>query len=169
MRNWDRLVEEHTDTNGDGTAEQSTGYVVGLQVIAQATGSQVYYLLVDDHGSTRMLLDSTGQTVVSAGKAQIYDYDAYGRLLDTSPAPVTNWLFGGDGIYDPASGWTYHLARWRDGHRFTSYGSLEADPTSAANLHKYLYAGVNPVRAWDPSRGEKVTVGGKVTFRMPLT
>ncbi|MDP9174575.1 MAG: hypothetical protein M3O30_12010, partial [Planctomycetota bacterium] len=66
-------------------------------------------------------------------------------------AALTPWLFGGDGLYDPSTGWTYQLARYRNGFWFTqmdSYGGDSADPQS---LHKYLYVGANSVNNWDPS------------------
>jgi hypothetical protein len=41
--------------------------------------------------------------------------------------------------------------------RFVSFDSFEADPSSPASLHKYLYANGNPVMNWDPSG--KTTLG----------
>jgi RHS repeat-associated protein len=80
-----------------------------------------------------------------------YNYDAYGALLNFVGTPKTNWQFGGDGLWDPNSLFTYHLARFRDGGRFISYDSFEADASSPADLHRYLYTSVNPVSAWDPT------------------
>src|SRR5580700_6267524 len=55
----------------------------------------------------------TDTTDSSGNVVQSFDYDAFGDPLDFDPATAdTVWLFGGDGFYDPASGWTYHLARW---------------------------------------------------------
>lgn len=92
--------------------------------------------MTDGHGSTRALVNASGQTV------EQYDYDAFGtmtwgRHIDISTQTITSvtadtaattWLFGGDGFYDPASGFTNHDARWTNGFWLTTadfggYGS----------------------------------------------
>ena len=97
-----------------------------------------------------------GRSPTSAAASwRSYDYDVYGVALNFNPNTAkTNWQFGGDGLWDPNSLFTYHLARFRDGARFVSYDSFEADPATPAALHKYLYAGANPVQAWDASGNE---------------
>src|SRR5439155_9389211 len=60
----------------------------------------------------------------------------------------------GDAEYDSASKLYYHDARWRDGARFISYDSFEADLESPLSLHKYLYAGANPVLMSDSNGNE---------------
>ena len=128
-----KAIEEKTGTS-PSSASISRSYVLGLKVEAQqgATGSTyasdgIVYLLTDGHGSTRALVNGSGQTV------ETYIYDAFGTLLAathtntatgtttsiTADTTETDWLFGGDGLYDPASGWTYQLARWRNGFWFT--------------------------------------------------
>jgi hypothetical protein len=59
-------------------------------------------------------------------------------------------------------GFTYNLARWRDGFRFASadsYGGSINDPLS---FHKYLYAGADPSNRWDPS-GHEFSVDELIT------
>jgi YD repeat-containing protein len=151
-----KAVEERTDANADGQAETvATTYVLGMQVIAQKSGSDLLLLAHDGHGSTRLLLTVEGLI------DQSFDYDAFGRLLSMAASLAkTNWLFGGDGIADKHAGLTYHLARWRDGERFVSSDpgwSYVSDPSSPATLHRYLYCFSDPIGAWDPS-GEKVTL-----------
>jgi RHS repeat-associated protein len=143
-----KAVEERTDANADGQAETvATAYVLGMQVIAQKSGSDLLLLAHDGHGSTRLLLTVEGLI------DQHFDYDAFGKLLNMAASLAkTSWLFGGDGMADKHSGLTYHLARWRDGARFVSRDPLEtAGATDPMVLHKYLYANGNPIRLADPS------------------
>jgi YD repeat-containing protein len=137
----------------------SRSYVFGQKVEGQSDATNgTLYFMTDGHGSTRALID------LGAAVQEREDYDAFGTLLGTLTATSskTTWLFGGDGLWDPATGWTYHLARWRNGFAFTSYDSFEADPTSPATLHKYEYANNNPLIYLDGSGnslvGELLTV-----------
>jgi RHS repeat-associated protein len=140
-----KAIEEKSAANGAPTRS----YVLGNKVEAQSDSTNgTLYFLTDGHGSTRALTNSSGAVV----SGTTYDYDAYGQPLNFMAEDAkTNWLFAGDGVYDAASGWTYHLARWRDGFRFTSFDSFEADPSSPADLHKYAYAGANPTILSDPT------------------
>jgi hypothetical protein len=104
------------------------------------------------HGSTRALLAAAGGAVVER-----YDFDAYGGLLASAGAQsdpaqaLTPWLFAGDGEFDPDSGLTYHLRRWRQGFLFTqpdpSPGTI-GDPESEL---PYPYAIGDPVGNADPT------------------
>jgi YD repeat-containing protein len=162
-----KAIEDKTGTN-PGAATSSRSYVLGLKDEGQSDATNgAQYLVTDGHGSTRALVNGSGVVV------ERYDYDAYGDLLlgqhinpstsvvtaITEATAATSWLFGGDGSY-PATGWTYHLARWTNAFWFTQsdfggYGS-NSDPIS---LHKYLYAGANPINAYDPSGHDFSLVG----------
>ena len=137
-----KAIEERVSTNPNAPA---TSYILSLQVIGQVSSTATYNLLVDGHGSTRALTSTTSSVVEG------YNYDAYGTLLGFVGTPKTNWQFGGDGMWDPNSLFTYHLARFRDGERFISYDTFEADPTTPARLHKYVYCNSNPINGIDPS------------------
>jgi YD repeat-containing protein len=132
-----------------GTPDRS--YVLGLRVQGQSTTTasdtqDVEYLLIDGHGSTRALVDLSGNVTAS------YDCDAFGNALDFDPTTAaTPWLFGGDGLYDASTGWTYHLARWTDGDVFTSLDSITENPGDLANANLYLLDGGNPISNIDPS------------------
>ena len=82
------------------TATPSMTYFLGERVIAQADASgTVTFLLPDGHGSTEQLANSSG-TVTAA-----FQYDAFGTALNFTPAVAgVVFLFGGDAVYDPASG-----------------------------------------------------------------
>jgi YD repeat-containing protein len=161
-----KAIEEKTGTT-PSTATTSRSYVLGSKVEAQSDATNgTLYLLTDGHGSTRALVNASGVTV------ETYAYDAFGTLLaGTHTSPQTNvttavtaataateWLFGGDGLYDPASGWTYHLARWTGGFWFTQADTTSGSTYDPISLHKYLYAGSNPVSADDPSGHDFVEV-----------
>lgn len=130
-----KAIEERVE----GTLDRS--YVLGLRVEGQADSQGMVYFLLDGHGSNRALLDTNGSVQAN------YDYEAFGDAIGfTAASARTTYLFGGDGFYDAATGWTYHLARWRSGFWFTSaddpqFGNV-GDPIT---LHKYLYCAGNPV------------------------
>jgi hypothetical protein len=128
------------------TATPTRSYILGLKVEGQSDAGSTEYLLTDGHGSTRELIDLSGTAGASL------DYDAFGAALDFDAAAAgTPWLYGGDGLYDPATGWTYHLARWRDGFRFTSMDTYPGDGQSPITLHRYLYGNDDPVQGVDPN------------------
>jgi len=153
-----QVLEEKTGATV-AAANLSRSYVLGLEPDAQADTHGTMRFVSDGHGSDRGLVNSTGKLV------ERYDFDGFG--LDVSLAHIdpstsaitaitsaTAWtiqLFGGDAEYDPASGFYYHDARWRDGFNFISYDSFEADPSSPADLHKYLYGCSNPIYYTDPT------------------
>ena len=143
--------EQALEERVNGTLDRA--YILGVRVEGQEDAQGVVYLLRDGHGSTRQLADDQGRVITNlAGNPLLYSYDAYGSSIgfDASSARTTQ-LFGGDGEYDPATGMTYHDARFRQGYRFISmdsYGGITADPLS---LHKYLYADGNPINGVDPS------------------
>jgi uncharacterized delta-60 repeat protein len=133
------------------TASPSVTYFLGDRVIGQAAaGGTVTYLLPDGHGSTEQLANSSG-TVTAA-----LQYDAFGGALNfTSSTAGTDILFGGDAVYDPASGTYFH----GDGVRQTlsflfiqrDFGSRNSNNQDPVSLHKYLYADADPITGNDPS------------------
>jgi YD repeat-containing protein len=160
-----KAIEEKTGTS-PSSATVSRSYVFGLKVEAQSDATNgTLYLLTDGHGSTRALVNASGVTV------ETYAYDAYGTLLVgthtnvqtgvtttvTAAAAASPWLFGGDGLYDPASGFTDHLDRWTNGFWFTTrdFGpSGSGSATDPITLHQYLYANAEPIGISDPSGHE---------------
>ncbi len=145
LTGYTKAIQESTTLGGSPTLS----YILGSDIIAQSgTSNGTAYLLTDGHGSTRALINTSGQVMPN----QTFDYDAFGDALDFNPATVqTTWLFGGDGFYDPASGWTYQLARWRNGFWFTQSDTTSGSKSDPISLHKYLYANANPISGRDPS------------------
>jgi RHS repeat-associated protein len=100
----------------------------------------------DGHGSVRFLTNSAGAVT------DTYDYDAFGNLLSSTGNTPNTRLFAGE-EYDAALGTYYNRARYYSPNngRFLSMDTFEGDPGSPESLHKYLYAGGNPVDRRDPS------------------
>ncbi len=120
-----QVLEEYEANSSGQTLKKS--YVIGLDVEAQWDSTNgLLYLLADGHGSTRLLTDENGALVAG----QIFDYDAYGQLLDDTVDPLTTHLYAGEQLdkvtgayylraryYDPATGRT---AGWAGGRRQSS-------------------------------------------------
>jgi YD repeat-containing protein len=131
------------------TATPSTTYFLGDRVFAQADGSgTVTYLLPDGHGSTAQVADSSGNITA------VFQYDAFGTALNFTPNTAgTVFLFGGDAVYDPASGTYLHGdgVRPRNGFLFIQRDSYSGKNTAPLTLQKYDYASADPVMMLDPS------------------
>jgi hypothetical protein len=139
-------LEEHQSTV---TGTPSRTYLIGDHVYGQAnsTGS-VSYLLVDGHGSTQQITNSTG-SVTSA-----LAYTAYGTALNFNPAALGGaYFFGGDAVYDPVSGLYLHGDGTRDrlGIRFIQRDTFDGNTQYPISLEKYLYADADPIQKSDPS------------------
>jgi len=125
-------------------------YTLGLDVIGQqgpgiANGSPLFFLY-DGHGSTRGLVDATGQPLVG----QVFRYDAYGNRLDVAVA-LTNLLYSGEQIDN--TGLHYLRARYYDPStgRFNRLDPLAGTTADPISLHRYLYANGDPANIIDPS------------------
>jgi YD repeat-containing protein len=158
------LTDDHNPTGYSQPIEQKASaavtptitYVIGDRVLAQANNSGVgaaaaSYLLTDGHGSTRALTDHTGTVT------QTFNYTAFGGALGFTPSGSTPiYLFGGDAVYDPASGLYLHGdgTRPRDGFFFTQMDPTTGNSSDPPSLHKYLYANADPANGCDPSGHE---------------
>ena len=112
------------------------------EVISHRHGDRSIFYHTDPFRTVRGLSDRFGQLVAS------YDYNSFGRLLTTSPAPVTDILFTGR-PYDAATGIVDYRLRQYDPAlgRF-----LQRDPLNLMFplQHSYAYVGNNPVNRIDP-------------------
>lgn len=128
-------------------------YTYGLQRISETqliNGAWVTsYYGYDAQGNVRQLTDAAG--VVT----DTYDYDAYGNLVNHTGTTPNVYLYRGE-RYDPDMGMYYMRARWYNPAtgRFMSRDMEEGDPPDPASLHKYLYAGGDPVNKMDPTGHE---------------
>jgi RHS repeat-associated protein len=139
------------------------------QFVANNQGqTQISYYLYDGHGSVRALTSTTG--VVT----DTYDYDAFGNLIHSSGTTPNNYLFAGE-QFDPDLNLYYNRARYLNTStgRFWSMDTDEGDGESPFSLHKYLYAGNDPINRIDPSGNDfdlastlTATTGGVTIFGM---
>ncbi|NJL63047.1 MAG: hypothetical protein HC903_15945, partial [Methylacidiphilales bacterium] len=121
-------------------------YVYGHDLIAQGQGNSRNFYHVDGLGSTRVLSDSQGNVVST------YNYDAYGKLIDSTGGVENKYLFVGE-QFDEALGDYYNRARYYDADtgRFTRKDDYEGRIGKPITLHKYVYTHDNPVNYIDPS------------------
>jgi len=132
--------------NPGGTPTMS--YVIGDDVLAQCgtTGSAPSYFLPDGHGSNRQLVST------ATGLASHYTYDAYGVTCGTSTTPATTTkLYCGE-QWDSTLGMYNLRARYYDpaNGRFNQRDVFAGNNFDPQSLHKYAYAGGDPVNNSDP-------------------
>jgi RHS repeat-associated protein len=158
----------YSQTARETTADRTTGqtqkvivYTLGLEQISQTTvtysggspaSDETLIFGQDAHGSTRFLTGLDG-VVVTVGVSQVFDYDAYGDLINVDASlAATNLLYSGE-AFDARVGRQYLRARWYDPAtgRFNGLDSFFGDLEDPQSLHKYLYAQGDPVNATDPT------------------
>ena len=123
-----------------------TVYVYGLDLISQIRGEEQDFYHVDGLGSTRALTDETGNVT------DTYDYEAFGKLVDSSGESENDYLFAGE-QFDGDLGQYYLRQRYYEQGigRFTRRDTYEGRIGEPLTLHKYLYANADPVNGIDPS------------------
>jgi RHS repeat-associated protein len=107
----------------------------------------------DGGGSVRYLSNAAG-TVTDT-----YEYDAFGNDVNHTGTTPNNYLYRGE-QYDSDLGLYYLRARYYNpsASRFLSRDPEDGIPTDPKTLHKYVYAGGDPVNAMDPT-GRDVALG----------
>jgi RHS repeat-associated protein len=125
-------------------------YTYGLQRISEnqlvsGTWTPSFYGY-DGGGNVRQLMNSAGVTTDS------YEYDAFGNKISSTGTTPNNYLYRGE-QYDPDLGLYYLRARYYNPAtgRFMSRDPEVGHSWDPKSLHKYLYAGGDPVNAADPS------------------
>ncbi len=91
-------------------------------------------------------------TDVTAAVTDTYDYDAFGNLIYRSGTTPNDYLYSGEQL-DANLGFYYLRARYMNASsgRFWTMDEFEGNLADSQSLHKYLYAGSNPVNDIDPS------------------
>jgi RHS repeat-associated protein len=153
------LVEDDVNPTGlpqvleetiNGVVQRS--YTYGLQRISESqfignTWTTSFYGY-DGSGSVRQLTNSTGIVTDE------YEYDAFGNSFTKSGTTPNNYLYRGE-QFDSDLGLYYLRARYYNPQtgRFLSRDPEDGYIDEPATLHKYLYAGGDPVNLIDP-RGQ---------------
>jgi RHS repeat-associated protein len=110
----------------------------GMPILTTAS-IRVYWLLGDNLGTVRDILDNTGKVT------QHYIYDAYGQILSGTTL-LTRYLYTGR-EYDFDTHLQYNRARWYD----PETGRFLSEDPAADDTNLHAYAGNSPTNARDPS------------------
>ena len=141
-----QVLEQFEDLSGT----PSISYTIGNDVISQATSAGTDVLMYDGHGSTRLLIDKSGNIT------DRYSYDAYGIMLGGNPTPsakpATSLLYSGE-QFDVNLQQQYLRARYydQDSGRFNRLDPFIGNNSDPQSLHKYAYAHGDPINGIDPS------------------
>jgi RHS repeat-associated protein len=137
-----RVLEERSN-DGSPAAQ----YVHGSELISQRRGGSASFYHQDALGSTRLLTNATGAVT------DAYAYDAFGGIAAISGDTQNDFRFRAE-QFEPETG-TYNLrARHYDPGtgRFVSRDPLlVTEPEQPLAVHKYLYAGNDPINTIDPT------------------
>ncbi len=151
----------------DGTGALTALYVRAydeLLAVLRPTGTSTWAtrcVHADGLGSIRVLTDETGTVTDTRG------YEAFGSRNVTAGTDPLAFGFAGE-AFEGLSKLAYHRARWMDPRsgRFVSTDPLMGRVGNPLSLHKYLYAGAEPVDMTDPSGQEydMASVGAEISI-----
>jgi RHS repeat-associated protein len=141
-----QVLEEKTVSGG--TTNLARTYAYGLDLISQrdaSSGIKNYYGY-DGNGNTRFLTSTNG-TITDT-----YTYDAFGDAITNTGTTANFYRYSGE-QYDPNLGFVYLRTRYLNPNsgRFLSRDSYAGNVFDPASLHKYTYAGNDPINHSDPS------------------
>ena len=137
-------------------------YTYGLQRISESqmvSGAwTTSFYGYDGAGSVRQLTNSAGAVTDE------YEYDAFGNSFTKQGTTPNNYMYRGE-LYDSDLNLYYLRARYYNPQtgRFLSRDPEDGNPTDPKSLHKYLYAGGDPVNMIDPM-GREAEIEYKVTI-----
>ena len=128
--------------------------------VAGTANAGTYYLIADAHGSTRMVVNSTG------GVVQTYNYDSSGNALGfNASTAITQYLYNQQ-FFDIVSGQYYMRARNYDPATgtFTQQDTISLSPGDLANANLFLFAGADPANMFDPSGHDLMETLGSIAI-----
>ncbi len=130
----------------DENGQVGVSYVYGLDLLSQRRGAVATHLLLDGQGSVRQAY--TGNGAVSDS----FTYDAFGRELARTGQTEIDLRFGSQ-FLEPNVGFHYLRARWFDSEagRFTTQDPVDGLANDPRTLHRYTYAGNDPLNMQDYS------------------
>jgi len=135
-------------------------YTYGLQRISEDQivngGWTPSFYGYDGGGNLRQLTNMAGAVT------DTFEYDAFGNKINATGTTPNNYLYRGE-QYDGDLGLYYLRARYYNPAtgRFMSRDPEDHAPTAPNQLHKYLYAGGDPVNAFDPTGRDLAEYGLK--------
>ena len=147
------LVDTNNHTGYAQVVEELQGgavvkqFTFGHDLINQRIiGGSLSFYSYDGHGSVRQLTDAT------ASITDTYTYDAFGNLISHTGTTPNDYLYSGE-QFDANLGFYYLRARYMNpaNGRFWTMDSYEGGRYDPTSLHKYVYAGGNPVNKIDPN------------------
>jgi len=136
-------------------------YVLGRDLISQVRSGTPSFYLADGSGSIRALTTAAGSIT------DRYIYDAFGVPISSLGTTPNTYRFAGE-QFDQNLDLVYLRARYLNPQsgRFASadpFPGLLSDPTS---LHRFVYAGGDPVNRIDPSGQFAITI--ELSFSISL-
>jgi RHS repeat-associated protein len=142
-------VIEERDEAGNLTALYTHGHDLEGPISQErfvAGAGTVSYYLTDHLGSTRFLVDSSGNVTDS------YLYEPYGTVSQRTGTTPNSYQFTGE-QFDQATGMKYLRARWLANGiaRFVTLDRHTGSAQDPLTLNDYTYASANPATYRDPS------------------
>ncbi len=130
----------------DAADQEIAHYTHGHDLLSQTREGATHFYLYDGNLNTRGMADEDGAV------AATYDYDAFGNPLAETGNVENEFRYNGEYV-DANTGFVYLRARWLNPSqgRFMSHDPKEGMPFDPPSLHRYTYAGNDPVNRSDPS------------------
>jgi RHS repeat-associated protein/CSLREA domain-containing protein len=137
-------------------ADGNNTYIYGIGNLSQISGSATDYFLGDALGSTRQLVDASGQITLAES------YDPFGNVVSQNGPDST--VLGYTGQQTDPTGLIYLRARYYSAYqgRFIEQDTWEGDAESPASYNLWLYATGNPVVYTDPTGEWAYPISSKV-------
>ncbi len=145
---WDELSvygDVVHETNSTGT-ELASYTLAGSQILGQTRSGVTSYYLSDGQGSTRALLNGTGDLT------DTYAYTAFGEMYNQTGSTLNNYRYTGQ-QFDSLTGLYSLRARYYDPGvgRFVSRDTYPINYQNPIELNRYGYTANNPINGYDPS------------------
>jgi RHS repeat-associated protein len=128
------------------TGEVLADYTYGARLLSQTHDGESSFYVYDEHSGVRQLTNELGQIT------DTYNYDAYGRLINSTGNTENSYLYRGE-QFDSNIDLQYLRARYYDTNsgRFASVDPFEGLLEQPMSRHRYIYGNNNPVTYVDPS------------------
>lgn len=136
-----QVVEER-----DGAGGLVARHQFGAGLVSSQRNLVDSFVLPDGSGNVRQLTDTAGAVIDQ------YAYDAFGNGVAQAGSTENDYRYLGQQL-DEETGLYYLRERYYDPAvgRFLGRDPVEGDPTLPTSLHRYAYAGNDPVNFADPN------------------